>query len=256
MLNIGIIGIGMVGTAILETLKKSNISPLIYDKYKKIGSFKEVVNTDLIFVCVPTPTQNKVQDISFLKDVISGLDDNYYNGVIVVKSTVLPGTMDNLKKLYPKLKLAHNPEFLTERNAYEDFINQKNILISCNVEDLNLIKKVYGYMTSSEVIHYEDYRITETAKYVHNCFLATKISFMNQIYDYCQKENIDYSKVTEAAISQGKIGSTHTLVPGPDGDRGFGGSCFPKDTEALIGFIEEFSILKEVIEYNKSIRKN
>jgi nucleotide sugar dehydrogenase len=256
MPSIGVIGIGMVGTAIVKALAKSNIVPSVYDKYKNIGNFEEIIKTDLIFVCVPTPTINTNQDISSLEDVISKLNENKYSGVIIIKSTILPGTTSNLKKLYPKLRLAHNPEFLTERNAFEDFIKQPSVIISCNKNDLPIIEEVYSFIISKKILHYEDYRVTETAKYVHNCFLATKISFMNQIYDFCEKENISYREVIEASISQEKIGSSHTSVPGPDGQRGFGGSCFPKDTEALIGLIKELSILKSVIEYNNLIRKN
>jgi UDPglucose 6-dehydrogenase len=106
------------------------------------------------------------------------------------------------------------------------------------------------------VAHYSDYKVTELAKYLHNCFLATKVAFMNEFYDVCQKLGADYDAVSGAAKSQGMIGLSHLMVPGPDGLRGFGGSCFPKDTSALAGSLppEYMSILRAAMESNRKVR--
>lgn len=255
-MKIGIIGVGMVGGAIKQVAEATGkLEVRAYDKYKKIGKLDDMLGTDLVFVSVPTPTDDGLQDLSALRDVLTNLNVIAYPGVVVVKCTVLPGTMDHLSTQYEHLQLAHNPEFLTERNAAADFAKQPAILVSCHFDSRKIIEDVYQLMLDAPFYCFGDYRITETAKYMHNCFLATKVSFMNEFYDFCENKGITYESVARAAISQGVIGASHMKVPGPDGQRGFGGACFPKDTEALInGFPFDFSILKAAVKYNKQVK--
>ena len=100
----------------------------------------------------------------------------------------------------------------------------------------------------------------ETVKYFTNCFLATKVIFANEMYDICNTADVDFDKVTEYALYDKRIGKSHLMVPGPDGDRGFGGHCFPKDVQAMIFFAEENNLnptlLKNVLNKNDSLRSN
>lgn len=118
MLNIGIIGFGVVGKATAKSFSRGVANRYVYDKYDKFNNdISEVsINSDIIFICVPTPTINNEQDIEALIEVISLLAEQSCEAIIVIKSTILPGTTRNLSRKFPKLKLAFCPEFLTEAN--------------------------------------------------------------------------------------------------------------------------------------------
>lgn len=233
--KVGIIGKGMVGGAIAE-VSQDKCELHFYDKYKGIGSINDIIgnNLDLIFVCVPTPTVDNHQDLSAIEDVLNKLN-GHVSCPVVVKSTVLPGWMDIFQLNYPLLNLAHNPEFLTERNAVADFLNQPWVLISC-MEDMEAkIKEVYSVILPGVEIKFSwDYRTTEMAKYIHNTFLATKVAYFNQIYDFCEEYDINYDEAVAFASSQGKIGDSHMRVPGVDGKRGYGGACLVGGTNISI----------------------
>jgi UDP-glucose 6-dehydrogenase len=125
-MSIGIIGVGMVGSAIKRSFNMYN--PSCYDPYK--GFKDDISKCDLVFVCVPTPTTPKRdQDVSFLFKVLINLKELNFAGVVAIKCTLLPNTIDDLSRAFPMLKLCHNPEFLREKTAYEDFITQKVTLI-------------------------------------------------------------------------------------------------------------------------------
>ena len=262
-MKIGIIGLGMVGGTILSAsgIFGSREKVIGYDTYKGIGSLDDVTRTDAIFVCVPTPTKGDAQDFSEVKNTLSELQKKKYSGIIIVKSTIVPGTMDELQETYTSLDLAHNPEFLRERTCLEDFVNQKTVLVSSKSEKLlarceGVYSELYHDHPKPEMSLHLDFKTTEIAKYIHNTFLATKVSFMNQVYEYCKDINTDYSSAVKAAVSQGVVGGSHTQVPGPDGQFGFGGACFPKDTLALLSTDSHgrLTILKEATVYNDAVR--
>ena len=258
-MKVGIIGYGVVGGAIGQCLKEAGLDVVPYDKYKKIGSYEQVCQTDLIFVSVPTPTVDGLQDLSPLQDVLLNLSMHNYANTVVIKCTVLPGTCDMMQDQYPNLILAHNPEFLTERNAAKDFQNQAFVPLSARKPEAtaSVIKMFDIALPKAACIVYLDFKTTELGKYIHNTFLATKVSFMNEIYDYCQFKNINYNNALSVATLQGVIGQSHTKVPGPDGSRGYGGMCFPKDTSALInqpGSAEILTVLGAAVNANKRFR--
>ena len=260
-MKVGIIGVGMVGGAIKAVIEEQGGFKLAsYDKYKAIGKFEDVLDSEICFVSVPTPTDAFLQDLRPLIDVLLNLSAANYAGLIVVKCTVLPGTMGRLAGLHSQLKIMHNPEFLTERNAMHDFKSQSHVLLSCpDTAAGSIAVEFYNKLLPKAMIAlYSDYKTTELAKYLHNCFLATKVSFMNEFYDVCQKLGADYDLVSGAAKSQGMIGLSHLMVPGPDGQRGFGGSCFPKDTSALAGSLppEYLSILRAAMSSNRKVRND
>lgn len=253
-MEIGLIGFGMVGNAVYETFKLTH-KVTIYDKFKDLGKIENILNTKLVFVCVPTPTnEDGTQDLKPLHNVLNNLSKLQYYGVIVIKCTVLPGTCDALSAAYPNLKIVHNPEFLTERNAVEDFRYQKEIALSSpSHENLEVAMEAYTKAIPGTRIHlYNTYETTELGKYIHNCFLATKVAFFNEIYNLCKQNKFNFEHAVELAKNQGVIGASHTKVPGPDGKLGFGGACFPKDTLALLTQNKEtLSILNAVVESNK-----
>ena len=231
-----IIGVGMVGTAVFQG-SKGCTELCTYDKFHvdRTQNWDRAWQTDLCFICVPTPTALGVQDLSAVSDAcrtLRGMSTDGYKGVVVIKSTVLPGTMRQLQNQFPDLRFVHNPEFLCERTAIQDYANQKVILLSGKTEDVRVVRIYADLCLHIDHAHYtERFEDTEWAKYLHNCVLPVKLSFLNEMYDLIGDQGT-YDEAISMAKWFGNVGEL-TKVPGPDGQRGWGGACFPKDTLAM-----------------------
>ena len=276
-MNIGIIGQGFVGSAIREGLKKHHqISTFDIDE-KKCNQTHEWVclNSDIIFMCLPTPMKKDGScDIRILEKAIQDVHQACLDGgrqesrpVLVIKSTVTPGTTDTLNNKYtnrcdghPDMHICFSPEFLTEANSFEDFKNQSRIIIgSESMEVSTIVAKMFKEVFTEIPIIQTKARYAEMTKYFINCFLATKVIFANQMYQICTNNNMRYDDIVSLALFDERIGGTHLAVPGPDGDFGFGGHCFPKDLAAMIEFGSKNnanpSLLREVQCFNDKVRK-
>ena len=259
--TIGVVGQGYVGSAI-STHFKSFFKIITFDKYliskSSENSLKELSKkSDIIFVCVPTPMQNDGKcDISIVEKVINEINKNTKNKIIVIKSTIPPGTTDNFKSLFTNNAIIFNPEFLTEANFLEDFKNQKKVILGGNAKHIDLIAKIYLTAFPEIKIIKSDSTEAEMVKYFINCFLATKVSFANEMKYICDNLNLDYNQIMKMAISDHRLGASHWKVPGPDGDLGFGGHCLPKDLNAILSHFETLGLLKEVKKVNDKIRQN
>ena len=237
-MKIGIIGQGFVGTAVREGLKQ-HYDIHTYDLKEKCTceSILELVDeSDVIFVCVPTPMKKDGScDISIVEGVIDEIEDVDISGkIVVIKSTVPPGTTERLNKKYKNISVVFNPEFLTEANFINDFRNQTRIIIGGPRPASTKLRQIYSLAFPNVPIIKTGSTTAEMVKYMTNSFLATKVSFANEMYQICDKLNIDYDKVVEYSTYDERLGKSHWAVPGPDGHYGFGGSCFPKDLNALI----------------------
>ena len=262
---VGVIGQGFVGSAIREGLK--NFYPVMtYDKNPKVNSTSThsavCKNCDIIFVCVPTPMRNSGEcDTRILEKAVKDIDASCRqlgtSPVIVIKSTVPPGTTKKIDENYD-LDVCFSPEFLTEANSFSDFKNQTRIIIGGS--GARKVKTMFRKPFPDIPIVVTKSETAEMVKYFTNCFLASKVTFANQMYDLCQLSQIDYDKVCEYALFDNRIGKTHFAVPGPDGDRGYGGHCFPKDVAAMIYFGKNlganYEVLDQVRKSNESYRKN
>jgi len=250
--SIGIIGQGFVGTAIREGLK-NHFKIEAYDKYKNeestCSSLKELASrTKIIFACLPTPMRKDGScDLSIVEGVILELNRHSDNHIVVIKSTVPPGTTRRLNGMCTSLSVVFNPEFLTEANYIDDFKNQNRIIIGGPRPATTIIKNLYKKAFYNTPIIKTGSDTAEMVKYFCNCFLATKVSFANEIRQICDKIEIDYDKVVEYALYDNRIGNTHLNTPGPDGLPGFGGSCFPKDINALIFLSEQIGVDPKVL---------
>ena len=239
---IGVIGNGFVGKS-TQILKNNIVNVYCYDINPNLCNPIGIVLSDLkkceiIFISVPTP-MNKDSSIhlNIVKSVVTDLKNINYDGFIVVRSTVLPGTCDDLGVYFM-------PEFLTEKNYINDFkSNPIWIFGLLNSERDELFKeKIIRLLNSSyeldciysNKIEWMSNKEAEMVKYFRNTFLAVKVSFCNEIAEYCRIKNIDYTKVREIFSLDKRIGESHTMVPGHDGKNGYGGTCFPKDTNALL----------------------
>ena len=245
--NIGIVGQGFVGTAVKEGMSKF-YEIYTYDKY--VSSKSNVLNlqelcdkTKIIFVCLPTPMlKNGRCDTSVVEKTIKLIDTYNKNNIVILKSTVPPGTTEHLNRTSVNTPIVFNPEFLTEANYVDDFKNQNRIIIGGPRPASTIVKNVFRKAFPQTQIVKTSSSVAECVKYFTNTFLATKVSFANEFKTICSKINVDYDKVLEYAFYDERIGRTHLSVPGPDGKLGFGGSCFPKDVNALIYFSKQLNI--------------
>ncbi len=261
-MKIGIIGQGFVGKAVYQKLK-SFYSVYTYDLIKQLcnSSLDELIdNCSVIFTCVPTPmNEDGSCNTKILENLISNLNKKS-TAIIVNKSTIPPGTTEILNKKFKNINIIFNPEFLTERNAIEDFNNQNRIILGGERPYTTKIKQVYSKVFPNAYVIKTGSKHAEMVKYFTNCFLANKVSFSNEMFDLCKAIDLDYDKVVEYATLDKRLGKSHWSVPGPDGDLGFGGHCFPKDLSAIIKITDDLgtvnNILKSTKKTNDMIRKN
>lgn len=265
--KIGIIGKGYVGGAMYENFK-DYFSVEVYDtdESKKTMNLESLVNwAEILFVSVPTPMKSSDGscDYSIVESVIKQIATINKNKVVVIKSTVPPGTTERLST-ETEMAICFNPEFLTEANYITDFKYQPLIVIGADNEGLyDIIYDLYyefnlKVKNNAQIVEARS-KEAEMFKYLANCFLATKVTFLNEIYRLCNTAGIDYSKVANIAKLDRRLGHTHWRVPGPDGKFGYGGSCFPKDMNALAHYADELGntlwLITEAIYINNDIRK-
>ena len=262
-MKIGIVGQGFVGTAVNEGLKQ-HFQTETYDiaKDSTCKSIDElVIKSDVVFVCLPTPMkENGECYLGILEEVLSDLDYINRCKTIVVKSTIPPGTTEKFNEIYKNIDIVFNPEFLTEANSIEDFKNQNRIIIGGPRPATTKVRRIFAKAFPKVPIIKTGSTTAEMVKYFLNSFLATKVSFANEMYQICEGLNIDYDKVTEYAQYDERLGKSHLNVPGPDGDFGYGGHCFPKDVKALIQVAQELDITPKMLlatnSKNNDVRKN
>ena len=264
--QIGIVGNGFVGGAVAYGFK--DLNPLLYDisPEKSLNTLEEVMDCKYVFICLPTPMYNAEgarANISIIQKFISNVEFNK-DQVLILKSTVPVGTTKQLAEQYAVPNLVHCPEFLTAANANQDFVNADRTIIG-GPEGQQCYTKMVADLFRENFYDIPVYEMTsdesELVKYTSNCFLATKVMFFNQIRLLVDENpNIDWDTLLLGVLADPRIGKSHTDVPGPDGQYGFGGTCFPKDINALIETMVENGIapllLNAVWEQNKIIRKN
>jgi UDPglucose 6-dehydrogenase len=264
--TIGIIGFGVVGRSIHHTFAQL-ADFKIYDINHILSenSIEEVCHSsDYIFVCVPTPMKRKTGefDSSILESTLDNISEYSKKNIpIIIKSTCLPGTTENLQKKYKNLTIVFSPEFLTERSYLLDAINPSRIIFGIQKANwvMSSILELYKIKFPHSKIFFCDTKTAEMVKYVSNTFLATKVSFFNEVYQLCEKIGIDYNRLIKMVLADGRIGNSHVDVPGHDGDFGYGGKCFPKDINAFIKFMEKNDVnpylLKASWKKNLEVRK-
>ena len=260
-MKIGIIGQGYVGTALKEGFQDF-YQVETYDKYdlgksthSKISDIVEL--SDVIFVCVPTPMR---QDGScytgIVEEVIREINENANGQIVVIKSTVPPGTTDRINQEYTHSTVIFNPEFLTEANFIQDFKNQSRIILGGDRKGTNIVRQIYSRIFPNATIVKTGAKHAEMVKYFTNCFLATKVSFANEMYNICNQLDFDYDKIVEYATYDERLGKSHWAVPGPDGDFGYGGHCLPKDLSAIVSEFDTYGLLEAVEQVNDQVRED
>ena len=237
--KIGIIGFGFLGHALAHGFAL-HADIKIYDKYdNQYDTLDDTVNSsDFIFVGVPTPmNENGTQDLSSIYDAVkSVVDVANSRKIIILKSTIIPGTTRKCAKKYRKHGFVFNPEFLTERASKLDFINSARIILGGKKKDTTKVEKLYRERFTHTPIYKTTWEAAEVVKYMSNSFFAVKISFLNEMYEVAKHIGVPYEDLRDMWLADQRIGNSHTDVPGHDGQRGYGGKCFPKDVPAFINW--------------------
>jgi len=229
----GVVGVGMVGGAMQRYLeKKQGLELFLYDKGKSLGSPDEINKAEIVFICVPTPylKDGKGFDLSYVEESLAMLSGEK---VVVIKSTVLPGTTEMLQQKYPQLNILMNPEFLTEETADQDMDYPDRQIVGYTAQSQTVAGDVMQLLPLAPFERILPATEAETVKYFGNTWFSVKVSFANQMYDLCQKLGVDYDRMVEVAAADKRIGRTHLNVF-HKGARGYGGKCLPKDIKALI----------------------
>lgn len=255
-LKIGIIGIGTVGKVLKYWFGKKGCPLFLYDKDKKIGFPKEVNKADIIFICVPTPFHKKKgYDESM---VIEALNLIFVPKVVVIKSTILPGSTERFQRKFSQHRILFNPEFLRHKTALKDFLHPNQQIIGYTSKSKRVAKKILSILPKAPYQRIIPSKEAEMVKYFVNCFLALRVIFGNQIYDLCQALNIDYNLVKEIAGYDPRVGQSYFNIF-QDGYRGYNGPCLDKDVKAFIQFANSnkinLSLLKIMDKINENLLK-
>lgn len=238
--KVGVLGNGFVGES--QAFAFSPTTDLrIYDvdPLKATHTKEEVDECDFIFVCVPTPMyKDGSQDLSYIEKVF---EQAVEGPIYIIKSTVLPGTTKELSEKYTKINIVFSPEFLTERTAKLDMLTQARIIFGGPRQHTRKVRDLFEQRFMNRNIIETDSTTAELIKYMNNTFFATKVSIMNEFKRLSDAIGTDWETALYGFASDGRIGDSHLHVPGPDGRHGYGGTCFPKDVNAIIKFGDKYN---------------
>jgi UDPglucose 6-dehydrogenase len=242
-MRIAVIGCGFVGGATLRWFQETHRDVVAHDPPK--GMVADLALADILFVCVPTPYTASGHDTSIVDAAVAGIPGSK---VVVVKSTVLPGTTDRLQLAHPQHKVLFCPEFLRERTAYDDFVKPDRQVVGITSTDhLAEARQLLSILPVAQRTSIVKATVAEMTKYFSNCYLSMKVTFANQVADLCGAAGIDYGEVKQLAEADPRIGRGYLDV-GTDGYRGYGGTCFPKDMRSLVELGERVGSPMTVLE--------
>lgn len=232
----------------VERFQINDVDPILY--------MLENVNGP-IFVCVPTPMNpdgscntSIVENVVLLIDAVADNMQRHrlHRPVVCIKSTVPPGTTQKLNDKCKEIIVCFNPEFLREANPIEDFKNQNRIIVGGPREGTSILKLMYDKAYPDVPLTKTGSSVAEMVKYTTNVFLAVKVALANELDQICNNlDDVDFDKVVEYATKDKRLGTSHWAVPGPDGKAGFGGSCFPKDLNALMSVAKNLGVEPSVM---------
>lgn len=256
MSNVAIMGTGMVGGALDRYFKIRDVAVGLYDPPKGLNDISVLDRATVIFVAVPTPhyLNGGGFDESFLRAALDAIPGE--GKVIVLKSTILPGTTDRFQELYPHHRILFSPEFLTEATVDQDMQEPKRQIIGFTDQSRGDAEAVMALLPRAPYENIIPARAAELVKYFGNAFYALKVAYANQLYDMCQKLDVDYDCLKNCVAAEPMVGGTHLEIF-HKGYRGYGGKCLPKDTRSLIQLGDsvgiDLSLLKAAEIYNNAL---
>lgn len=279
--SFAVIGQGFVGGSLTTVFSECGFEVFVYDKAGKLAkggslprlrrgsatpadSVESLIReceqkenfSRVYFVCLPTPMfEDGSADLSIVEGVLEQLASSPGERIAVVKSTVPPGSTQRWNELYGPLGLhvIFNPEFLTEANALNDMREQNRIILGGPRPWINDVKQIFQRAFPKVPVVKTSSTTAEMVKYLTNNFLTVKVAFANEMAQICEALgssglDIDYDKVVEYAKYDKRLGDSHWSVPGPDGNRGYGGHCFPKDINAMISVAKSAKVDPKVLQ--------
>ena len=289
MTSIAVIGQGFVGGSLTTVFSERGFDVFVYDKAGKtahggklpcgngepVQNIKELVQecekkpgfSKIYFVCLPTPMyEDGAADTSIVEGALRELSEAPGERIAVIKSTVPPGSTQRWNELFDgSLHVIFNPEFLTEANALNDMRNQNRIVLGGPRPWINQVKQIFQTAFPSVPLVKTSSTTAEMVKYLTNNFLTVKVAFANEMAQICETLDksgldVDYDKVVEYSKYDKRLGDSHWSVPGPDGSRGYGGHCFPKDINAMISVAKGMGVdpmvLQAAWDKNLEVRSN
>jgi UDPglucose 6-dehydrogenase len=251
--RVGVIGYGYVGRSTIHALE--GMVDVAWHDPAHVGSrlLSELVRwADALYVCVPTPMSGTgAADLGIVREVVARLAELKPAAPVVLKSTVPPGTTEELSGRWPHLSLAFVPEFLRERHHLEDAAAPTHIVMgwsrSLDVSMRGAIRDLYTRRFPDTPRIELDATAAELLKYAANALFGVKVSFANEMAELAARLGVDWEPVRQALVLDPRIGDGHLEVPGPDGHPGFGGSCLPKDMAGLLAFASSLGIDLDVV---------
>lgn len=260
--KVGIIGYGFVGKAIDYAFSTPMVEKMVLDPKYNNNTMNDLADwqPNITFVCLPTPSADDGSiDASLVEETVKKLISSS-ESFIVIKSTVTPDIVAELCAL--DSRIAYVPEFLSEGNAKTDIVNSQFMVLGVTEQGAGeYVSQIYANCSICNPAQPITVTPVEASliKYSINNFLAMKLTFFNQLYDLVQSYGGNYQAVLRGLLADYRVGLSHTKIPGPDGKRGFGGACLPKDLDALIKFAEketdvDLELLKSVKSVNNKIR--
>lgn len=259
--KIGIVGHGFVGKAVDYGFTHPNVEKFYVDPLYGT-SIDDLVEWQphITFICAPTPMgPNGIISATIVEDATLKILQHTASGV-AIKSTVTPDVIQRLAFTADQLgcvnRFVYNPEFLTESNSKQEFVNPEFHIFGGHIDACHSLIWAYNEFSMCNMKHINLMGPVEAAfvKYAINSFLATKVTFFNQLYDAVASMGCNFNHVINAVSDDPRIGDTHMKVPGFDGKRGFGGACFPKDIEAFSKSFKGFTLLENVVTINNTYR--
>ena len=258
--KVGICGIGMVGGSLKRYFEnKPNYQTYIYDK-KGLGSIEELNKSDFIYICLPTPYVPEIGcDISIIESIIPLINGNK---VIIIKSTIIPGTTDRLQDKFPQHKFLSNPEFLTEQTADNDTLFPDRQIIGYTKQSYTIAKDVLLQLPLAPYERIVLARVAEFIKYANNTWFAVKVAMNNELYDLCKKVGLnedEWEELISGLAADKRVGRTHLTIHHKN-KRGYWGRCLPKDIKALLEFAKQNGVSLPIREtsnkYNDTLLKS
>jgi glycosyltransferase involved in cell wall biosynthesis len=231
-LKLGVVGLGAVGQAVADGFRALGHQVGGFDIKCPDQRLEDVLDADILFLTLPTPAlPDGTCDTSAVESVVARLADARFPGLVVVKSTIIPGTMARLHERHPRLRLAHNPEFLRERSAAKDFLENQDICVvgARNLEDAELLARLHRPFVGEVAI--VPPLEAELVKYFANGFNALRVLYASQFFELCRRLGASYDAVKATAVKRYNIGDHY--LDGSADLLGFGGRCLPKDVLAM-----------------------
>lgn len=256
-MRLGIVGLGAVGNANKKGFEYLGHEVFGHD-IRLETKIVDVLETEITFLCVPTPQASDGScDTSIIESVIQELNLFNYKGIIAIRSTVIPGFTQRMIEKYKNLTICFVPEFLRERCAADDFINNHKLL-AIGTHDIWVYRKlVKAHGTLPEHTEHLTPSEAEVLKYYNNVYAALRVTFANVMYEICDKLDCDYTTIKNAYIKTGK--ATDMYLDVNPSLRGYGGMCLPKDTQAIAALLQQlnldFSLIQSIHNDNSKLKR-